>query len=120
MEFLGKDTKVTIQQKSAGDANGYTWDKIVTLDGLEGYMANVYLRYEESSNGGGNNAISADSNNSEVCDVDGNGKVNSGDLYKIITYLKESDEYSEGYDCNKDGKVNSGDLYYIISYLRQN
>ena len=117
---LGKDTKVTIQQKSAGDANGYTWDKIVTLDGLEGYMANVYLRYEESSNGGGNNAISADSNNSEVCDVDGNGKVNSGDLYKIITYLKESDEYSEGYDCNKDGKVNSGDLYYIISYLRQN
>ncbi len=44
---LGKDTMVTVLQKSAGDANGYTWDKIVTSNGLEGYIANCYLRYED-------------------------------------------------------------------------
>lgn len=47
---LGKDVKVTVIQKSAGKANGYTWDKIVTSEGLEGYIANVYLRYEDEDN----------------------------------------------------------------------
>ena len=34
---------VTIIQKNAGTANGFTWDKIVTSSGLEGYIANTYL-----------------------------------------------------------------------------
>ena len=45
---LVKDAKVTVLQKDAGSANGYVWDKIVTSDGLEGYIANEYLRYEEN------------------------------------------------------------------------
>ena len=110
---LRKDSKVTVLKKAAGSANGFTWDKIVTSDGLEGFMANSYLRYEESNSGDNNNTKNS-------CDVDGNGKVNSGDLYNIIKYLKEHDEYSEVYDCNKDKKVNSADLYYIITYLKQN
>lgn len=34
---------VTITQKNAGLANGFTWDKVVTSSGLEGYIANTYL-----------------------------------------------------------------------------
>lgn len=44
---LPKDTKVTVLQKNAGSANGYNWDRIVVGSGLEGYIANVYLKYEE-------------------------------------------------------------------------
>ena len=109
---LVKDTKVTVQQKSAGTANGYTWDKIVTLEGLEGYMANNYLRYEDAGNGNNNNQGNA-------YDLDGNGKINSADLYCIIKYIRENDEYNALYDSNKDGKINSSDLYCIITYLRE-
>ncbi|MBR2786132.1 MAG: SH3 domain-containing protein [Clostridia bacterium] len=136
---LGKDTKVTVLQKSAGSANGYTWDKIVTLDGLEGYMANNYLRYEESNSGNNNDEDSNNGDNSNengnggstsggnantsagVNDVDGNGIVNSADLYYIVKFLKENgDAYSQEYDVNKDNAVNSGDLYQVVLYLKQN
>lgn len=107
---LGKDTKVTVLQKAVGSANGFTWDKIVTSEGLEGYIANTYLRYEENN---GNPT-------STECDVDGNGYVNSTDLYYVIKFLKQnSDGYDKRYDVNKDNKVNSTDLYQIILYLKQ-
>lgn len=107
---LGKDTKVTVLQKTVGSANGFTWDKIVTSEGLEGYIANTYLRYEENN---GNPT-------STECDVDGNGYVNSTDLYYVIKFLKQnSDGYDKRYDVNKDNKVNSTDLYQIILYLKQ-
>lgn len=41
-----KDTKVTVLERDTGKANGYDWDKIVTSDGIEGYIANTYLKYE--------------------------------------------------------------------------
>ena len=44
---LPKETKVTVLQKNAGAANGFNWDKIVVGNGLEGYIANTYLQYEE-------------------------------------------------------------------------
>lgn len=107
---LGKDTKVTVLQKAVGSANGFTWDKIVTSEGLEGYIANTYLRYEENNG----NLTSTE------CDVDGNGYVNSTDLYYVIKFLKQnSDGYDKRYDVNKDNKVNSTDLYQIILYLKQ-
>ena len=107
---LGKDTKVTVLQKAVGSANGFTWDKIVTSEGLEGYIANTYLRYEENN---GNPT-------STECDVDGIGYVNSTDLYYVIKFLKQnSDGYDKRYDVNKDNKVNSTDLYQIILYLKQ-
>lgn len=107
---LGKDTKVTVLQKVVGSANGFTWDKIVTSEGLEGYIANTYLRYEENNG----NITSTE------CDVDGNGYVNSTDLYYVIKFLKQnSDGYDKRYDVNKDNKVNSTDLYQIILYLKQ-
>ena len=45
---IPKDTKVTVLQKNAGSSNGFNWDKIVVGSGLEGYIANTYLRYEEN------------------------------------------------------------------------
>ena len=41
-------------QENVAQANGYTWDKIVTSDGLEGYVANQYLNKDgESDNNKG-------------------------------------------------------------------
>lgn len=106
---LKKDAKVTVLEKNVGNANGYTWDKIVTSDGLEGYIANNYLKYDESNGNSENKAH----------DIDGNGTINSGDLYCIIKYLKENPGgTNKSYDVNKDGKVNSSDLYEIIVYLK--
>jgi beta-N-acetylglucosaminidase/uncharacterized protein YgiM (DUF1202 family) len=45
---LPNGTKVTVLQKNAGDSNGFKWDKIVVGNGLEGYIANTYLKYEET------------------------------------------------------------------------
>ena len=117
---LVKDTKVTVLQKESGDANGYKWDKIVTADGLEGYIANSYLRYEEQKKDNSSEQ-SKESNGSEnVCDVDGDNTVNSTDLYHVIKYLKESPEkYNSSYDVDKNGEVNSTDLYQIIVFLKQ-
>lgn len=103
-----KGEKVTVLQKNVANADGCNWDKIVTSDGLEGYIANNYLTYE------------ATCATTEACDVDNNGKVNSTDLFYIIKFLKDNpDGYDKTYDVNKDGKINSGDLYQIILYLKQ-
>ncbi len=40
---LAKDTVVQMVQPNVGSANGYTWSKIKTEDGTEGYFANEYL-----------------------------------------------------------------------------
>ena len=112
---LGKDSKVTVLQKSAGEANGFTWDKIVTADGLEGFIANSYLRYE-----GDKKEEKPQTNSNNTCDVDGNNEVNINDLFYVIKFLKENpDGYNETYDVNKDNEVNSTDLYQIIVYLKQ-
>lgn len=106
---LKKGTQVTITQENAAVANGYTWDKIVTSDGLEGYVANKYL-----NKGNNNNQTTTNKN-----DIDGNGVVNSKDLYDIIRFLQQNaNSYSQGYDINQDNRVNSADLYLIIVYLQ--
>ncbi len=120
---LPKDTKVTVLQKEAGSANGYVWDKIVTSDGLEGYIASNYLRYEDQNVQ--NNPPTTDpqqnvNNSNETYDVNGDNTVNSADLYYVIKFLKQTpDGYNANYDVNKDSKVNSTDLYQIIVYLKQ-
>ena len=115
---LAKDAKVTVLQKAAGNDNGYVWDKIVTSDGLEGYIANSYLRYENSQPN--TNTQPNGSNPNENCDVDGDNIVDSADLYYVIKFLKEiPEEYNPSYDVDKDGQIDSTDLYIIIVYLKQ-
>lgn len=110
---LSKGTTVTIMQENVATANGYSWDKIVTSEGLEGYIANNYL------NKPNDNAPTNENTNKNACDVDGNGKVNSKDLYDVIAYLQDHmGEYNSSYDVNKDNKVNSQDLYQMIEYMQ--
>lgn len=62
---LKKGTTVTVMQESVAVADGYTWDKIVTSDGLEGYIANKYL------NKGTNNNDSTVTGGNDNCKVSG-------------------------------------------------
>lgn len=54
-------------------------------------------------------------------DPNGDGKVNSGDLFSVQKYLLTKHEISEqvrtAMDVNEDGKINSGDLFGIQKYL---
>lgn len=119
---LDKGTTVTVTQENVASANGFSWDKIVTTEGLEGYIANQYLNKQgnsnnNESNNSENNQPTANSNGE---DTDGDGKVNSKDLYNVIVFLQNHmGEYTAEYDVNKDNKVNSQDLYRIIEYIQK-
>ena len=99
------------------------WDKIVTGTGVTGYIARGDSKenyIEVVSNNNNNNNNNNQPASEGECDIDGNGVVNSGDLYQVIKFLKQnSNGYDKKYDVNKDNKVNSSDLYQIILYLRQ-
>lgn len=136
---LPKNTKVTVLQRNAGDANGFSWDKIVIDSGLEGFIANEYLRYEETQPAPQpapqpepqpepqpqpEESQSSENNNTDksqyTYDLDDNNQINSGDLFVLIQYLKTNPvEVDTKYDVNKDNTVNSADLYEIIIYLKQ-
>ena len=111
-----KDNKVTVLQKSAGQANGYTWDKIVTADGLEGYIANEYLRYEEEQKPAENNTNN-DVNNPK--DINGDGKISLLDAYDVLAAIKEKKAYNAALDFNNDGKISLIDVYDILAYMKK-
>ena len=126
---LANGTKVTVVEKAAGTTNGYTWDKIVTGDGLVGYVANSYLKYEESE-GNSDKTNSNDANTStstntktyELGDVNLDGEIDSADLLAIQKHLlnvkKITDETKlKNADVNKDGEIDSADLLRIQKYL---
>ncbi len=54
-------------------------------------------------------------------DANGDGKINSGDLFTIQKYLlkrmKFSNAQSKASDANGDDKINSGDLFAVQKYL---
>lgn len=54
-------------------------------------------------------------------DINGDGEINSGDLFYTQKYLlkqMELDEcYKEACDVNNDNEINSGDLFFIQKYL---
>jgi len=110
---LGKNAKVTVKQKAVGDANGYTWDRIVTADGLDGFIANCYLRYEGEGNNNNNTS------KSEIKDINSDGQLNLLDAYDVLAYLKSSKEYKSDLDANGDGTVNLLDVYDILAYLKK-
>lgn len=111
---LAKNSKVTVLQKAAGSANGYTWDKIVTSDGLEGYMANSYLRYEESN--GGNNNIE-NNNVSGSGDVNKNGGLDASDYVLVKNHIMGKTVLSEEQikigDMNGNGILDASDYVLI-------
>ena len=115
---LRKDTKVTVLQKSAGSANGYTWDKIVTSEGLEGFMANSYLRYEEGNSGDNNINTNSFENNG---DVNKNGYLDPGDYVliknQIMGKTNLTDEQIKIGDVNGNGFLDPGDYVLIKNKL---
>lgn len=54
-------------------------------------------------------------------DVNGDGEINSGDLFYTQKYLLKKIQFSDIFikacDVNKDNEINSGDLFYIQKYL---
>ena len=56
-------------------------------------------------------------------DVNGDGEINSGDLFNTQKYLLKKvdfDEYTkQACDVNNDSEINSGDLFFIQKYLLQ-
>lgn len=131
---LSKGTTVTIMQENVAQANGYTWDKIVTSDGLEGYVANQYLNKDGGSDNnkgddnkndndkGNDNNNNDNNNNVKTGDCNGDGVINSGDLLALKKYLLKTLNITDqsiikAMDVNKDGAINSGDLLLIKKHL---
>lgn len=54
-------------------------------------------------------------------DVNGDGEINSGDLFYTQKYLLKKIQFEDytkiACDVNKDNEINSGDLFYIQKYL---
>ena len=121
-----KGTTVTVMQENVATANGYTWDKIVTSEGLEGYVANQYLDKGTTSTTTPTNNTSTTNNTTTVTyvlgDCTGDNVINSGDLLALKKHLLGtavvSDETrKKAMDVNKDGSINSGDLLLIKKHL---
>ena len=54
-------------------------------------------------------------------DANGDGKVNSADLLKVVNHLNGNSALTSTYktsaDINEDGKINSADLLKIVNHL---
>lgn len=110
---LAKGAQVTVMQENVANSDGFSWDKIVTSDGLEGYIANRYLNKP-------NNKPNSNNNSEAEGDIDGDGCIDSGDLYEIVAGLKNNQSYYRASaDINKDNVVDSEDIYLLIQILKR-
>ena len=173
---------LTRTKANASNENGFIWDKIVTPNGIEGYIARgdstedyiEVVTKDLNENDGkivtddittklkdgklicipsttveniknyNNTAVVKNAKgevinsgnigtgytitiNNFTCtvvklgDANGDGKINSGDLFYTQKYLLKKSNLDENAkkacDVNKDNKINSGDLFYIQKYL---
>ena len=110
-----KGTTVTVMQENVAQANGYTWDKIVTSEGIEGYIANNYLDK-------GNGSSSSSTNNSSPVvnsngDVNGNGQLDASDYVLVKNHIMGKSTLSESQkmvgDVNGNGQIDASDYVLI-------
>lgn len=106
-----RGTTVTILQENVAQANEYTWDKIVTSDGLEGFVANQYLEKSSSSE----SAATPVANNNG--DVNGNGQLDASDYVLVKNHIMGkstlSDNQTKVGDVNGNGQIDASDYVLI-------
>ena len=186
LTYVSKNEILTRIQASVSSVNGYTWDKVVTATGIEGYIARgtateqyvEEIKNDTEPNKGTDVVVPANSDfkvqdtklicepattvevieqknsgktvvvkdskgtvvktgnigtgytitinsktytASKLGDVNGDGNINSGDLFYTQKYLLKKIEFNDctkkACDVNGDNNINSGDLFYIQKYL---
>lgn len=117
LTYVNYGEKLTRVEKEVSNANGYIWDKIVTGDGVVGYIA----RGNSSEN-----FIESVTENTEpssriLGDVNGDGKITPTDYSLIKDYImgksQLNDEQKKYADYNKDGKITPTDYALIKEYI---
>ena len=114
-----RGTTVTVMQESVANANGYTWDKIVTSEGLEGYVANQYLDKGTTNNTNTNNTSTNNTPNTAANsgDVNGNGSLDASDYVLVKNHIMgktalSADQIKVG-DMNNNGSLDASDYVLI-------
>lgn len=77
LTYLDKNDILTRTQSGASNANGYVWDKIVTSNGIEGYVARgdskeqyiEVIKSNDGNNNGNNSNTSPDNDNFKLQDT---------------------------------------------------
>ena len=115
---LSKGTTVTIMQENVAQADGYTWDKIVTSDGIEGYVANQYLNKDGGSdNGNDNNDNNSDGKDFMRGDVNGNNMLDPADYVLIKNHIMGikslTTDQQKIADYNQNGEIDPADYVLI-------
>ena len=125
---------ITRLEKATEKIGNTYWDYVMKPDGTKGYAARETYDYEPEyklylvpveteqpeepevpveDDNQDNNGISGD--------IDGNGIIDSMDMYKIIQYILGNIEFNEqeqkNADINKDNKIDSMDMYLMIQEI---
>jgi len=113
LTYISEGTQVLITERATEKIDGYYWDKVSTPKGT-GYMARgsstkVWL------------VVIGDGTALKKGDCNGDGKVDSMDMYKIIQHILGNvilnDIYFTSVDTNEDSKIDSMDMYNVIQII---
>lgn len=132
--WVYKDEIVTRLIKATEKVNGVYWDYVMKSDGTKGYAARETYDYESTYK---LYLVPIEQDKPVVPvepeipkelvansgDVDGNGKIDSMDMYKVIQYILGNIQFNQdeknAVDLNNDNKIDSMDMYLIIQKIIQ-
>lgn len=110
-----KDEIITRLSKATEKVDGTYWDYVMKADGTKGYAARQTYDSEKTYK---LYLVPVNDDKIGTGDLNGDGKVDSMDMYNIIQYILGNIELSESQikavDLNNDNKIDSMDMYLII------